>query len=111
MFGDISKPQLSLCQNFWHRLLEEVNIVIYNGAQVNWMLPYSRLQAANVLSTLACIRLCAAGKPMRLAFVSSTSTPDNEYYVRLSQEIGTVLETDDLEGSRKSLGTGYGQSK
>ncbi|KAK3167903.1 putative NRPS-like protein biosynthetic cluster [Lepraria neglecta] len=112
VFGDISKPQLSLCQNFWHRLLDEVDIVIHNGAQVNWMLPYSRLQAANVLSTLACIRLCATGKPKRLAFVSSTSTLDNEYYVRLSQEIGTaVLETDDLEGSRKGLGTGYGQSK
>ena len=112
VFGDISKPQLSLCQNFWHRLLDEVDIVIHNGAQVNWMLPYFRLQAANVLSTLACIRLCATGKPKRLAFVSSTSTLDNEYYVRLSQEIGTaVLETDDLEGSRKGLGTGYGQSK
>ncbi|KAL9631402.1 MAG: hypothetical protein Q9164_005912, partial [Protoblastenia rupestris] len=72
------------------------------------MLPYSRLRAANVLSTLACIRLCVTGKPKRLAFVSSTSTLDNEYYVRLLQEIGTAVpETDDLEGSRKGLGIGY----
>ena len=112
VIGDISKPQLGLMQNFWHHLLDEVDIVIHNGAQVNWMLPYSHLQAANVLSTLACIQLCATRKPKRLAFVSSTSTLDNEYYVRLSQESGAaVLETDDLEGSRKGLGTGYGQSK
>jgi L-aminoadipate-semialdehyde dehydrogenase len=110
--GDISKPQLGLSQNIWDRLCDEVDLVIHNGAQVNWMLPYSSLRAANVLSTLACIRLCATGKPKRLAFVSSTSTLDSEYYVQLSRKVGTaVLESDDLEGSRKGLGTGYGQSK
>ncbi|CAD6579839.1 MAG: large subunit of alpha-aminoadipate reductase [Alectoria sarmentosa] len=88
VIGDISKPQLGLCQNFWHRLLDEVDIVVHNGAQANWMLPYSRLQAPNVLSTMACI-------------LSTTS-----------QELGTAVpETGDLEGSRKGLGTGYGQSK
>ena len=46
--GDISKPQLGLCQNFWHRLLDEVDIVFHNGAQVKRMLPYFHLQAANV---------------------------------------------------------------
>ena len=112
VIGDISKPQLGLSQDFWRRLLDEVDIVMHNGAQVNWMLPYSHLQAANVLSTLECIRLCASGKPKRLAFVSSTSTLDSKYYVRLSQELGTAVpETDDLEGSRNGLGTGYGQSK
>jgi len=110
--GDISKSRLGLSQNIWDRLSDEVDTVIHNGAQVNWMLPYSSLRAANVLSTLACIRLCATGKPKRLAFVSSTSTLDNEYYFRLSRELGTaVLETDDLEGSCKGLSTGYGQSK
>jgi L-aminoadipate-semialdehyde dehydrogenase len=110
--GDISKSQLSLPQSVWDRLAAKVDIVIHNGAQVNWMLPYSSLRAANVLSTLACINLCATGKSKRLAFVSSTSTLDNEHYVRLASKAGTsVLETDDMEGSRKGLGTGYGQSK
>jgi L-aminoadipate-semialdehyde dehydrogenase len=111
VIGDISKPQLGLSQNIWDRLLGEVDVVIHNGAQVNWMLPYSSLRAANVLCTLDCIRLCATGKPKRLAFVSSTSTLDNEHYLRLSQEGSAVQETDDLEGSRKGLHTGYGQSK
>ena len=110
--GDISKPQLGLSQDVWNRLLTKVDIVIHNGAQVNWMLPYSSLRAANVLSTLACIRLCTSVRPKRLAFVSSTSALDSEYYVQLSSKAGAaVLETDDLEGSRKGLGTGYGQSK
>ena len=110
--GDIAKLQLGLSKNTWDRLVNAVDVVIHNGALVNWMLPYSRLQEANVLSTLACIQLCAIGKPKSLTFVSSTSTLDTEHYVGLSQETGNaVLETDNLEGSRKGLGTGYGQSK
>lgn len=110
--GDISKPLLGLSQSIWDRLCGEVDAVIHNGAQVNWMLPYSSMRAANVLSTMACIGLCSTGKPKRIAFVSSTSTLDNEHYAALSKTSETgVLETDDLEGSRKGLGTGYGQSK
>jgi L-2-aminoadipate reductase len=111
--GDITKPQLGLTEDAWDRLGNEVDLVIHNGAQVNWMLPYSSLRPANVLSTLACIQLCAVGKAKRLAFVSSTSTLDNGYYVQLSSKTGgtAVSEADDLEGSRKGLATGYGQSK
>ncbi|RMZ75817.1 hypothetical protein DV737_g5114, partial [Chaetothyriales sp. CBS 132003] len=110
--GDISKPQLGLSQEIWDRLADEVDVVVHNGAQVNWMLPYSSLRATNVLSTLACIQLCATTKPKRLTFISSTSTLDNEYYIQLVRKTGTALpEEDDLEGSRKGLGTGYGQSK
>lgn len=109
--GDISQSHLGLAKNIWDRLANEVDIVIHNGAQVNWMLPYSSLRAANVLSTLTCIRLCNTGKPKQLAFVSSTSVLDNDYYVQLSSNGSAVSESDDLEGSHKGLGTGYGQVK
>jgi hypothetical protein len=43
----------------------------------------------------------------RLAFVSLTSTLDNDYYVQLSNKTGaTVLEADDLVVSRKGFATG-----
>jgi L-2-aminoadipate reductase len=109
--GDISKPNLGLTQSTWERLVNAVDVVIHNGAQVNWMLPYSSLRDANVLSTLDCIQLCASGKPKRLAFVSSTSILDCEHYTRMSRAETPVLESDDLEGSCKGLATGYGQSK
>ncbi|KAG8406556.1 large subunit of alpha-aminoadipate reductase [Metarhizium acridum] len=110
--GDISKPSLGVSEDTWKRLSNSVDLIIHNGAHVNWMLPYSSLRATNVISTLDCIRLCAEGKPKRLCFVSSTSTLDTNYYVQLSRDLKTgVLETDDLQGSRKGLGTGYGQSK
>jgi L-aminoadipate-semialdehyde dehydrogenase len=51
-----------------------------------------------------------------VSFVSSTSALDTEHYVRLSDSaiaaggLG-VLESDDLEGARTDLQTGYGQTK
>ncbi|MBE3044105.1 thioester reductase domain-containing protein [Candidatus Bathyarchaeota archaeon] len=114
--GDIAKPNLGLGESDWARLADEVDVVIHNGAQVNWMLPYSSMRAANTLSTADCVALASKGKAKKLAFVSSTSTLDTDHYVQLAKESvaagGTgVQEDDDMEGSRKGLGTGYGQSK
>jgi L-aminoadipate-semialdehyde dehydrogenase len=109
--GDIAKPHLGVSRADWARLAADVDVVIHNGAQVNWMLPYSSLRAANVLSTVECVRLCATGRAKALAFVSSTSALDSAHYVALSQTGERVSEADDLAGSRKGLATGYGQSK
>ena len=53
-----------------------------------------------------------------MVFVSSTSAIDTEYYAKYSDSLinsrsnySGVPETDDLEGARSSLKTGYGQSK
>jgi L-2-aminoadipate reductase len=80
------------------------------------VLPYSRLRETNVISTVTALSLCSVGKAKNFGLVSSTSVLDTDYYVKLSDkslaEGGTgVPESDDLEGSRKGLGTGYGQSK
>lgn len=73
---------------------------------------------------MACIQLATSGKAKSFTFVSSTSALDTEHYVRLSDNISQrnqpvagqrplagVPETDDLEGSRTGLHSGYGQSK
>ena len=49
-------------------------------------------------------------------FVSSTSVLDTDHYVSESERSIVaggegISETDDLQGSRTGLGTGYGQSK
>lgn len=51
-------------------------------------------------------------------FVSSTSAIDTEHFVKLSDSLALgrsnlkgVPESDDLEGARFSLKTGYGQTK
>jgi L-aminoadipate-semialdehyde dehydrogenase len=85
---------------------------------VHWVYPYEKLRSANVLSTLTAIDLSSTGKQKRLVFVSSTSAIDTEHYVQLSDAISHgrtnysgVPESDDLEGARSSLKTGYGQTK
>ena len=86
--------------------------------QVHWVYPYEKLRNANVLGTLTAIDLAATNNPKLFVFVSSTSAIDTEYYVQLSDKVsrdqnglGGVPESDDLEGARSSLKTGYGQSK
>ena len=114
--GDLEKPNLGLEQHTWERLAEDIDAVIHNGARVHWVLPYGTLKAANVESTLSLIRLCSHGKTKQFGFVSSTSVLDAEHYFNLSEKLTKygsrgINESDDLDGSRKGLATGYGQSK
>ena len=114
--GDLTRPRCGLQPQEWERLATEVDVVIHNGAKVHWIFPYSSLRDANVLSTIALLGLCATGKAKQFTFVSSTSVLDTEHYIQASDtliaSVGTgISEEDNLEGSRKGLGTGYGQSK
>ncbi|KAG9004721.1 large subunit of alpha-aminoadipate reductase [Tulasnella sp. JGI-2019a] len=114
--GDLGIKKFGLSDSIWSVLAADVDVVLHNGAMVHWIYPYAKLRAPNVLSTLVAIELASTTKMKMLSFVSSTSTLDNEHYIRLSSslarsEAGGVPESDDLEGSRTGLKTGYGQSK
>ena len=110
--GDLSKPHLGLNDADWAHLVEEVHVIVHNGALVHWVYPYSKLRAANVLSTMEVMRLANEGQPKSVAFVSSTSALDTEYYIRFSDTSAQgVLESDSLDGSASDLKSGYGQSK
>lgn len=111
VLGDLEKSRLGLDDKDYKTITEDADLIIHNGARVHWLMPYENLRAANVLSTLECIRICAKGRTKRLAFVSSTSTLDADHFVQQSAAGQPVLESDDLAGSRAALGTGYGQSK
>ncbi|OSD08737.1 L-aminoadipate-semialdehyde dehydrogenase large subunit [Trametes coccinea BRFM310] len=109
--GDLDQPRFGLDSGAWIRVAGETDAIIHNGALVHWVYPYEKLRSANVLGTLTAVELAATGKPKLFTFVSSTSAIDTEYYVQLSDSIGAVPESDDLEGARHALKTGYGQSK
>ncbi|TKA82073.1 hypothetical protein B0A55_01519 [Friedmanniomyces simplex] len=111
VLGDLEKPKLGMTETDYDRVAADADLIVHNGARVHWLLPYENLKAANVQSTLECIKLCAKDKPKRLAFVSSTSALDSEHYLRTIEQGDKVLETDDLEGSRQGLATGYGKTK
>lgn len=111
VLGDLEKEQLGMSTSDYDQITSTTQLIIHNGARVHWLLPYESLKAANVSSTVECMKLCAAGCAKRLAFVSSTSALDTEHYIRQSELGQLVLESDELEGSRQGLATGYGQTK
>ncbi|KAI7858805.1 L-aminoadipate-semialdehyde dehydrogenase [Circinella umbellata] len=106
--GDLGQDRLGLSEADWNRLSAEADAVVHNGALVHWVYPYQQLRAANVIGTLWGMKLAANQKPKSFHFVSSTSVLDTAHYVNFAEP---VPETDDLEGSRTGLDTGYGQSK
>lgn len=111
VLGDLSKPRLGLDDASWKLVTETADVVCHNGASVHWLRDYLQLMQPNVLSTLDAMKLCNEGRAKLFSFVSSTSTLDTDHYVKLSSDQGAILESDDMQGSRTGLGTGYGQTK
>ncbi|CAH2352703.1 L-2-aminoadipate reductase [[Candida] railenensis] len=116
VLGDLSKPKFGLPEAEWDQLTSQIDVIIHNGAFVHWVYPYAQLRDANVIGTLNVMSLCESGKAKKFSFVSSTSALDTDHFVRLSDELISegkpgIPESDDLSGSAKGLGTGYGQSK
>ncbi|KAI5955662.1 LYS2 [Candida jiufengensis] len=116
VLGDLSKEKFGLDDSKWDELTNNIDVIIHNGAFVHWVYPYSQLRDANVIGTINVLNLAGEGKPKYFAFVSSTSALDTDYFVNLSDELikqgkSGLPESDDLQGSAKGLGTGYGQSK
>ncbi|KAF8970209.1 alpha-aminoadipate reductase Lys1p [Flammula alnicola] len=116
--GDLGLDNFGLDKETWTRVANEADAVLHNGALVHWVFPYEKLRSPNVLGTITAINLASTGKPKAFVFVSSTSAIDTEHYVQLSESLARsgssiqgVPESDDLEGAKSSLKTGYGQSK
>ena len=69
-----------------------------------------------MISTLTAINFASSGKQKAIAFVSTTATLESSHYVQLSDRLARtenrgIPESDNLEGARNSLKTGYGQTK
>lgn len=111
--GDLGQPKFGLAFDMWDELCSQVDIIVHNGAMVHWVYPYSKLKAANVLGTVEALRLATTHHLKPMHFVSSTSVLDTEHYITQLElgENGRVLESDTLDGSRRGLRSGYGQSK
>jgi L-2-aminoadipate reductase len=135
--GDLSQELFGLGHDQWARVAREADIILHNGAlvkhlfligsyrdpnnwfpQVHWVYPDEKLRSANVLATLTAVELASTARQKALVFVSSTSAIDTEHYVQLSDSLSQgqsdyegVPESDDLEGARATLKTGYGQTK
>ncbi|RKP01893.1 hypothetical protein CXG81DRAFT_11456 [Caulochytrium protostelioides] len=109
--GDLGEPRFGLGEADWTMLTRDVSVILHNGALVHWVYPYARLRKANVLSCCTMLDLATTTTQKRVVFVSSSSVLDTDSYVDKLRQGVSVMEDDDLQGSRDTLRTGYGQSK
>ncbi|KAF9102420.1 large subunit of alpha-aminoadipate reductase [Mortierella sp. GBA35] len=116
VMGDLAQDQFGLNPEAWEMCCRQVDIIVHNGALVHWVYPYPKMRAANVMGTLQGLKMASTYHSKSFHFVSSTSVLDTAHYNELSDAKADtahrgVPETDDLEGARYGLRSGYGQSK
>jgi thioester reductase-like protein len=104
VIGDLAKPRLGLSADSFDRLSLDVDAIFHNGAMLNHLAPYERLNAANVISTIDLLRLAGSKKPKWMYYVSSmiaATERDHE---------GNLLEQLPA-GDPFEISGGYAQSK
>jgi thioester reductase-like protein len=88
-------------------LAATIDVIYHSGAFVNWIFPYERLKAPNVLGTEEILRLATRVRIKPVHFVSSLSVFP---LLNSSGEV-TVIREDDTLDHNGSLYGGYMQSK
>ena len=69
--GDISQPSLGLDEDRYDDLAASVDVVFNNAAEVNFLMPYSRLKSANVGGLRNLLQFCFRGKAKHLCHTST----------------------------------------
>ena len=102
--GDLGKTMLGLDSARFESLADDVDLIVHNGAWVNFLYPYEVLKDANVLGTQEVLRLATQIRLKPVHYVSTLSVfPAHEHMRRITES----TEPD----SWKGLQGGYSQSK
>ncbi|MBN1489663.1 MAG: amino acid adenylation domain-containing protein, partial [Phycisphaerae bacterium] len=103
--GDLSKPLLGLSADRFDALAETLDVIVHNGALVNFLQPYAALKTPNVLGTQEVLRLACRHHAKPVHYVSTSS-------VFATQELaGCVVYEADSPDNIAGLRGGYAQSK
>ncbi len=108
--GCLNAPHFGLSTIQFSRLADKVDMIYHVGAMVNFVKPYSALEATNVQGTHEILKLACQGKVKPLNHVSTVGVfGATAYFTGLP----TVYENDDLDISRDFLcwDDGYAQTK
>src|ERR1700742_4676804 len=101
--GELGQPKLSLTQDLWDSLANEIDTVFHNGAVVNYLFNYDRMRDANVLGTNEVLRLAFEGRTKSFNYVSTTFV--------FGWAVKKVLYETDMNENMELLDFGYSQSK
>ncbi|MEW6083605.1 MAG: amino acid adenylation domain-containing protein [Chloroflexota bacterium] len=73
VLGDLGSPRLGLSEETFGELANQIDVIIHNGAMVNFVYPYQAHKAANVLGTQEILRLACRVKLKPVHHVSTLS--------------------------------------
>ncbi|KAH9240280.1 hypothetical protein K456DRAFT_1885419 [Colletotrichum gloeosporioides 23] len=99
--GDLGVPNLGLTDGEWNTLTDgnSIDIIIHNGAIVNWNKSYAALEAVNVLSTVQLTALAVRNPNLKFTYVSG------------GRQCRSADESDEDVARELSEAMGYSQSK
>ncbi len=104
--ADLSRPGLGMETGTWEHLARTCDLVLHNGAMVNFLFDYRAHRQVNVRGTAELLRLAMAERPVPFHYVSTLSAFQNEALAR----DGRLPE--DHEPSRTRMpDPGYSRSK
>ncbi|WP_395738711.1 thioester reductase domain-containing protein [Prosthecobacter sp.] len=106
VLGDLSQPLLGLEPAAFDLLASTVDVIFHTAAHINHISAYAQLRAANVIGSVAIIRLASQGRLKPVNYLSSASV--------LSAFPGTAentLSEDTPLSAHEKLTLGYSQSR
>lgn len=88
VLGDLTSPNMGIDEKIYSELSHKIDIVIHNGAILNFLLSYNKLKDANVGGTLAALEFAMAGRPKYFEYISSYSVYDtpNQFKKKVSED-------------------------
>jgi amino acid adenylation domain-containing protein/thioester reductase-like protein len=104
--GDLSQPRFGLSEENFHTLASKTDAIYHNGGDVDYVSPYYRLKAVNVLGTQEVLRLASRVKVKHVHFTSTIGIvpPTSSSDYAITQEPEVIEYGENLKG-------GYLQSK
>lgn len=106
VLGDLSQPRLGLSDEQFQFLISSIDSIYHNAAVVNFVYPYSKLKASNVLATQEIINLACQVKIKPIHFISTVDV----FPTSKNSEFEVVYEKDSIDHGAILYG-GYSQSK
>ncbi len=103
--GDISRPRLGISEFHWDYLASKIDSVFHFAAEVNLLLPYENLRAANIDSTRELLKFCNTRTRKYLHYASTLSV-----FVSSDDPRNIFYEKDELDTMKEVYG-GYAQTK
>lgn len=103
--GDLNLPNLGIASGLYESLSQEIDMVIHNGAILNFVFPYTQMKRTNVEGTIEALRFACRGRAKYFHYISSYSVYDNPSHFERH-----VMENDPLE-SPDGYFLGYSETK